>query len=81
MAFASNNRTSQAGASTQLTINVKNTNDNRPNIFVESPIVMLESANVGFVIGNVFANDTDGFNSGKSFGFIDKDRSFLIIET
>ena len=58
-----NDRTQRSGTSTTITINVINTNDNRPEIFIDGPIQINEDAKVGSTIGFIWANDTD--NSGN----------------
>ena len=60
--LATNDRTLTSGTSTTITINIINTNDNRPEIFIEGPIQIDEDVEVGSTIGVILANDTD--NSG-----------------
>ena len=60
--LATNDVTLTSGTSTTITINIINTNDNRPEIFIDEPIQIDENVKVGSTIGFVLANDTD--NSG-----------------
>ena len=60
--LATNDRTLTSGTSTTITINIINTNDNRPEIFINGPIKIGEDVEVGSTIGVILANDTD--NSG-----------------
>ena len=60
--LATNDRTLTSGTSTTITINIINTNDNRPEIFIDGPIQIDENVEVGSTIGFISANDTD--NSG-----------------
>ena len=60
--LATNDRTLTSGTSTTITINIINTNDNRPEIFIDGPIQIDEDVQVDSTIGFVLSNDTD--NSG-----------------